>query len=290
MPPPSATETPRRSFRALFLSDFHLGARACKPAPILEFLRSVEAETIYLVGDILDLWHGGDVHWSETHDEIVTEIERHGRDGARVVYLPGNHDAMMRNPGARSFAHSELREAVIHRGVDGTRYLVLHGDQCDRRILRWHFVTRLGSRVDAMMRRIDTGMRRWSGLSEAERSVIERAIVRVNGMMMLGDRFETRLTALASATGAEGVICGHSHKPALRRHNGLAYANCGDWIDNFTALAEDHDGRLKLIEYVPQSAPRPVPGPIPVPVPVSGLVPDRVREPVDLPTMAEHGV
>lgn len=282
MSPTSVTDMPHLSYRTVFLSDFHLGARSCKPRPILEFLRSVEAETIYLVGDILDLWHGGQVHWSETHDEIVAELERHGRDGTRVVYLPGNHDAMMRHPEARSFANSELREAVVHHAADGMKYLVLHGDQIDARFLRWHFVTRLGSRVDAVMRRIDVGVRRWSGLSEADRSLIERTIVRVNGMMILGDRFETRLTALASAAGAQGVICGHSHKPALRRHNGLAYANCGDWVDNMTALAEDYDGRLKLIEYQPEPARRPVQ--------VSGPTPVLVRDPVDLPPMAENGV
>ncbi|KEO56071.1 UDP-2,3-diacylglucosamine diphosphatase [Thioclava pacifica] len=241
-------------YRSLFLSDFHLGARGCSPGPILEFLREVEAETIYLVGDILDLWHGGAVQWEAKHSEIIEILEAYAAAGTRIVYLPGNHDAPMRAPGM-NFLNFELAETEIHIGADGQRYLVLHGDQCDARILRWHAMTRFGSRMDALFRGIDAWLRRRLGRSETERSLILLAISGVNHLLARGGGYEKRLLALAESAQVDGIICGHSHKPALRAARGLTYANCGDWVDSLTALAEDHSGALQLVQWSAQRAP-----------------------------------
>ncbi|MCA0995894.1 UDP-2,3-diacylglucosamine diphosphatase [Alloyangia pacifica] len=262
MPTFSAGKIARTSYRSLFISDLHLGARACRSGPILEFLRGVEAETIYLVGDIFDLWHGGRLHWAAAHDQIMAELRSRAKDGTRVVYLPGNHDAKMRAPGA-AIEGWELREAVIHHGADGRRYLVLHGDQCDPRILRWHFMTRLGSRIDASLRQLDAYLRRRAGLTEWEQSFVDRIFAWANGMLAMGDGFERKLTRLAEAAGARGVICGHSHKPGVRLRSGITYANCGDWVDSLTALAEDFDGRLQLVSYERAPATAALPRPMP---------------------------
>ena len=40
--------------RALFLSDIHLGSRACRAEQLLSFLKDYDAEYIFLVGDIID--------------------------------------------------------------------------------------------------------------------------------------------------------------------------------------------------------------------------------------------
>lgn len=242
------SSAPRR-YRSLFLSDFHLGARGCQPAPILNFLREAEADTIYLVGDILDIWHGGRIHWSATHDAIIRELDKRAETGTRVIYLPGNHDAPMRALD-RNFMHFELAETVVHEAADGQRYLVLHGDQCDGRILRWHFMTRLGSRMDALFRGLDGWLLRRRGRHESEGSAIQWAIARFNDLMAHGKGFERRLMAMATQARAQGVICGHSHKPTLRDLHGLTYANCGDWVDSLTALAENHDGALQLLQWV----------------------------------------
>jgi len=43
-------------FRTLFISDVHLGTRGCQAERLLDFLRWHDADTIYLVGDIVDGW------------------------------------------------------------------------------------------------------------------------------------------------------------------------------------------------------------------------------------------
>ncbi|GGG71281.1 UDP-2,3-diacylglucosamine hydrolase [Salipiger pallidus] len=272
MSAPAACSAPRGSLRSLFLSDLHLGARASRPRQILEFLSGVEAETIYLVGDIFDLWHGGRVFWSDAHEAVLANLRARKRDGARIIYLPGNHDCAMRAPDA-AIEGWELREAVIHRAADGRRMLVLHGDQCDPRFLRWHFMTRLGSRLDAILRQADDWQRARGGLARDHASHAQRIITGANHVLAMGDRFERRLLKLARASGAMGVICGHSHKPALRSHDGLLYANCGDWIDSLTALTEDSHGQFDLVEFLPEIRPearpqaRPSEAPLPTPLP-----------------------
>src|SRR5579872_5048028 len=49
-------EQPERRFRTLFISDVHLGARGSQADKLLDFLRVHDADTIYLVGDIVDGW------------------------------------------------------------------------------------------------------------------------------------------------------------------------------------------------------------------------------------------
>lgn len=258
----------RREFRTLFLSDLHLGARAARPGAILEFLAAHEAETIYLVGDILDLWHGGAVFWSAAHQAVVDELTRRAEAGVRVVYLAGNHDAVLREPGVARLPEAwELREALTHRAADGRSYLVLHGDQADARLLRFHIMTRIGSRADAMIRGIDDWLWQRGRVALRGRDLrLREALGQVNGLFVMASRFEQRLIGLARAAGTQGVICGHSHKPMLREVDGMLYANCGDWVDSFTALTETHDGSLRLVEWAPAGRDVPVPGQADTPV------------------------
>ena len=92
---------------------------------------------------------------------------------------------------------------------------------------------------------------RWAGLGEY--SPIQIGIRGFNSLFVMGSRFERRLVALAKAAGQQGVICGHSHRPALREVEGAIYANCGDWVDSLTALIEDESGALRLVEWQNES-------------------------------------
>lgn len=239
--------------RSLFVSDLHLGNGGARAAEFLAFLRQTECEAIYLVGDIFDIWHVGRVVWSPDHDAILQELAARAAAGTRVVYLPGNHDAAMRNfvgigdrfLGAGTF---DLQDSITHVAADGRRWLVLHGDQCDSRFLKWHLLTRLGSRIEATLRRIDRALLRATG-SAAETGLLDLLRQGVNALVLVGNGFEQRLVRLARDGGHDGVICGHYHRPALRDHGGTTYANCGDWVDSLTALVETCDGTLRVVEW-----------------------------------------
>ena len=248
-----------RCYRSLFLSDLHLGAPGCRADALLAFLQGHDAETIYLVGDTFDLWDPLFVTWGATERQIVSLISSRVTSGRRVVCLVGNHDRALLTEQARARPEvaalaMEIHHEIVHLNGDGTRLLVLHGDVCDARLLRFHIWTRLGSRVDSFLRMAYRSLRGLRPrLDRGVRSPVEALITGLNGMLYRGRGHERRLVALARTFGCDGVICGHFHIAALHDEHGLRYANCGDWTDSCTALAEDWDGSLALIGF-PQGA------------------------------------
>ena len=134
-----ATEEPVR-VRALFLSDIHLGTKGCQADLLLDFLRRYDADLIYLVGDIVDGWRlKSGWYWPQSHNDVVQKLLRKVRKGARLIYIPGNHDEFLRDYLGTNFGGIELADQAIHEGADGRRYLVIHGDQFDLvvRHARW---------------------------------------------------------------------------------------------------------------------------------------------------------
>ena len=69
-PPPSgcADEPPSLRHRTIWISDIHLGTPGCKADFLLDYLKWNDADTIYLVGDILDGWRlRKGWHWPQSH-------------------------------------------------------------------------------------------------------------------------------------------------------------------------------------------------------------------------------
>lgn len=235
-----------RLYRTLFLSDLHLGAMGARPDLLLQFLQSHRAETYILAGDILDLWHPVVPQWGAPHQAVLEHFRQLQHDGARLIYIRGNHDPEpARAPEPRRLP-VEARQEIVHETADGRRYLVVHGDAQDRRLLQWHPLTRLGSRIDFHLRKLDRRLRD-SLPPPARRSPIEHLLHRANQVLYLRRAHEKRLVQLARARGVDGVICGHFHMAALHDRHGLIYANCGDWVDSFSALGEDLNGALRRL-------------------------------------------
>ncbi|MBI1415857.1 MAG: UDP-2,3-diacylglucosamine diphosphatase [Limimaricola sp.] len=248
----------RRHYRSLFLSDFHLGSKGCQAVELAEFLRHHSADHLYLVGDVFDTWRPMGPNWTPEHDAVVRQLMDIQQSGTQVTYLPGNHDALFMRFQGRHFDAVTIAQQCIHEAADGRRYLVIHGDSCDvfARTVPW--LANVGAWMESLLREVNKqvnrglkrlGWRRWDG--------IEELVNVVNGMLRASDRFEERLSALAVAQGLDGIVCGHFHQPALHARFGVAYANCGDWVENRSAIAEEADGTLRLLDW---SDRRPVPG------------------------------
>src|SRR5271165_3019680 len=119
-------------YRTLFLSDLHLGTRGCQAYLILDMLRHVEADTIYLIGDIIDGWRlRAGWYWPQAHNDVVQKLLRKVRRGARMVFVPGNHDEFARQFFGLTFGGIEIKRQAIHAAADGKRYLIIHGDEFD---------------------------------------------------------------------------------------------------------------------------------------------------------------
>jgi UDP-2,3-diacylglucosamine pyrophosphatase LpxH len=238
----------RQFHRTLFLSDLHLGALGSRADLILSFLDENRATTYILVGDILDLWQPLLPHWTDEAQRVVQHLRDRQAEGAVIHYLRGNHDPDPTRALADKCLDVTALDALIHEAGDQRRYLVLHGDMADMRFVRSHLMTRLGSRIDHALRRLDRALStlRRSTAVEA-RSTIEALLAGINALLYRGRRHERYLVEIARQMGLDGVICGHFHIADLHQDHGLIYANCGDWLDSMTALAETSDGSLQLL-------------------------------------------
>jgi len=240
-----------RRFRALFLSDVHLGARGCQAERLLDFLRVYDADTIYLVGDIVDGWAlKSSWYWPQAHNDVVQKLLRKARKGARLVYIPGNHDEFLRDYYGTHFGGIDVVETTIHVGVDGKRYLVIHGDLFDVVIRHAKWLALLGDRAYDAAILVNTAfnrVRRAFGLTYWSLSQWAKLKVK-NAVNFIGE-FETTLAAEAQRHGADGVICGHIHHAAIHNDFGVCYINCGDWVESCTAIAEHSDGRFEIITW-----------------------------------------
>ena len=239
-----------RHFPVLFLSDLHLGSRACRGDQLLSFLQAHTADVIYLVGDIIDTWLPLGAHWTPSQHQVLALLIDRARHGTRLIYTPGNHDAFFRRFNGHKLPGVEVVDHIIHHAADGQRYLVVHGDSCD--IFDRHFpiLSRISTRIDSGVR----GLIGWVNHQRARNGWAEWTLMDVlvkafNDAVRACDAFEARLADLARQHGTDGIICGHFHKPALNSDHGVSYANCGDWVENATALAETASGRLLLIDW-----------------------------------------
>lgn len=250
MTPPAPASAPARHFPVLFLSDLHLGSRACRDKELLSFLQGHTADVIYLVGDIIDTWLPLGAHWTPAQHQVLALLFDRARHGTRLIYTPGNHDAFFRRFIGQQMVGVEVVDRIVHQAADGQRYLVVHGDEGDLFEQNFPRLSRLGTRIDSAVRgMIGLINRQRARLGWSEWRLVDRLVKGFNDMVRACDAFEERLATVARAHGTDGIICGHFHKPALNADHGVAYANCGDWVENATALVETASGRLLLIDW-----------------------------------------
>jgi len=252
--PPADTELHSR-VRALFISDIHLGTRAAQAERLLEFLRHCEADTIYLVGDIVDFWRvRRGPHWPQAHNDVLQKLLRQVRKGVRLVLVPGNHDEALRDYAGLRFGGIEIHKDIVHTTAKGRRYFVMHGDEFDVvvRTARWlaflgdhgyEFALWLNHPLNWVRRHL--GLCYWS-LSAYLKYRVKRAVAFIGA-------FEEAVATETRRRGLEGVICGHIHHASDRSFGGIHYLNCGDWVESCTAIVETYEGELRIVHW--QEAP-----------------------------------
>ncbi|MEH0069634.1 UDP-2,3-diacylglucosamine diphosphatase [Pannonibacter sp. Pt2-lr] len=245
-----------RHYRALFISDVHLGTRGCQADLLLDFLKYNDAETVYLVGDIVDGWRlKRSWYWPQAHNDVIQKILRKARKGARIFYIPGNHDEFLRDFLGTHFGGVEVADSVVHTAADGREYLVIHGDQFDVVIRHAKWLAFFGDKAYVTALALNTGfnlMRRRLGLTYWSLSAWAKLKVK-NAVNFIG-RFEDALSDEARRKGVHGVICGHIHHAASHDIDGIHYINTGDWVESCTAVAEHHDGTFEVIRWVQRPA------------------------------------
>ncbi|MBS0581056.1 MAG: UDP-2,3-diacylglucosamine diphosphatase [Proteobacteria bacterium] len=247
---------PRQRVRTLFLSDIHLGFRHARTRELNAFLQGIEAETIVLVGDIVDaLSLARRAYWSAEHTRVLRTLLARQRAGTRLVYIPGNHDASLAMLAQMLQGQFEVHREWVHRGARGARTLVLHGDQFDGLHTTPAWLTWLGDFLHGRTVQVSStvnNVRR--ALGRPYWPLTEALKLGIAASARFIEHFEHVAADHARARGYDGVICGHIHRANLRTIRGVVYANTGDWVESCSALAECEQGRLRLLRWPPPAA------------------------------------
>ncbi|HEX9858416.1 MAG TPA: UDP-2,3-diacylglucosamine diphosphatase [Paracoccaceae bacterium] len=238
-------------YRTLFVSDTHLGTRGCQAALLLDFLRHHDAETIFLVGDIVDGWRlKRDWHWPQSHNDVVQALLAKAHEGARIIFIPGNHDEWLRSYFGTHFGGIEVMAQALHETADGRRFLVTHGDQFDAIVVHAKWLAHVGDRAYEFAVWLNRWMNRFRQIWGAQYwSLSKWAKQQVKQAVNFISEYEKVLVGEAKHGGYDGIICGHIHSANIRKINGIDYVNTGDWVESCTAVVERFDGSLHLIDW-----------------------------------------
>ncbi len=240
-------------YRAVFISDTHLGSSGCRAAELASFLKRVRTDRLFLVGDIIDMWRLKQRwYWPERHNRVITRLLKHARKGTRVVYIPGNHDEHARAYKELEFGGIKVLLEDEHTTAQGVRLLVTHGDQFDFIVKHARLLSVIGSwGYDLLV--VFNNQLNWARrkLGLAHWSLSRFIKLRIKTACQYIGQFEHVLTEEASRRGYHGVVCGHIHKAEIRTaESDVLYVNCGDWVESCTAVVEHLDGRLELIDAI----------------------------------------
>ncbi|QFY89824.1 UDP-2,3-diacylglucosamine diphosphatase [Magnetovirga frankeli] len=237
--------------RALFVSDIHIGTRDAQVDYLLELLGQTRCDYLYLLGDIIDIWKmRSGWHWTGSTNALIERVCQMAAEGTQVYYIPGNHDEMLRDYVGGSFYGVQICHEAIHETADGRRLLLIHGDEFDSVVINNRWLAHLGSwgydlllwlnrHFNQLRRRL--GFPYWS-LSAFIKGQVKNAVNFIHG-------YEQALIREARQRGFDGIVSGHIHKACLRQIDGIQYANAGDWVESCTALAEDAQGQLSIINW-----------------------------------------
>lgn len=246
---------PKRKFRSVWISDIHLGTRGCNAELLLDFLRAIECDTLYLVGDIVDGWRlRKGWYWPDSHNEVVRRILKLAHRGTRVVLIAGNHDEMLRPYAGMSFGGVEIALDAIHTTADGRRLLITHGDEFDSVVLYARWLAFLGDQAYTLLLRLNVVLNRirrrldlpyWSLSSYLKKRV-------KNAVQFIG-AFEEAVAHAARDRQVDGVVCGHIHSAEIRQIGDITYHNDGDWVESCTALVEDRAGTISILDWAEES-------------------------------------
>ncbi|HUE80222.1 MAG TPA: UDP-2,3-diacylglucosamine diphosphatase [Sphingomicrobium sp.] len=245
---------PRFTFRSVWISDTHLGTRGCNAELLLDFLRSIDCETLYLVGDIVDGWQlKKGWYWPPRHNDIVRCVLKMAKHGTQVIYVPGNHDEAFRDYVGLSFGGVEIVNEAMHLTADGRRLLILHGDEFDGVILYAKWLAFIGDGAYSLLLKANAWLNRIRRLlGKPYWSLSAHLKKRVKNAVQFISSFEQVVAHAAFERGADGVVCGHIHSAEVRQIGEVTYYNDGDWVESCTALVEHPDGRMEILDWAEQ--------------------------------------
>ncbi len=241
----------RQSCKTIVISDMHLGYSSSKVAQVCAFLNSMDCERLILNGDIFDGWRlrKKGSKWKPEYTNFVKSVmDMMDSRGTEVVYTVGNHDAFIEKLIPMTFSNiSLLKDYTLIS--EGHKYFVTHGDIFDEISTNITWLAKIGDigyRILVVINKLYDKWRKWRGKPLFSFSIRIRRKVKE---AFASKRLFEMMADIAKSHKCEGIICGHTHRPADMMVNGIRYLNSGDWIECMTALIEFTDGDWHLLKY-----------------------------------------
>lgn len=242
----------RKHLRTIIISDIHLGTAGAKAREVVHFLLQYTCDTLILNGDVIDAWelkkYG---KWKVKHTRFFKVILKMMEENdTKVIYLHGNHDDFIDTIIPLQIGNLSLQMDYILQSANGKNYYVVHGDIFDKVTTHFKWLAQAGSLAYTFSLWLNKGFNALIGLAGLKPVAISKFLKgKVKSIVSPKKSYENKLTQLAKEKKCEGIICGHTHKPAFRDLGEVFYMNSGDWVESMTALTEDFEGNWELVYY-----------------------------------------
>jgi len=236
-------------YRSIFISDIHLGTKACAADKLNAFMKESKCDNLYLIGDIIDMWAlKRKWYWPQEHSDFIKKIINRAKHGTNVVYVIGNHDEILRNwlDLGLEFGNIKFCNEYEHISESGNTWLLTHGDLFDS-IMAHKWLAIVGDRAYTFLLQTNTflnwvrskfGLGYWS-LSKWAKSNTKTVLNFIY-------KFEDHIATYAKDKKYSGVFAGHIHAPAIKTMNDIMYMNTGDFCETCSAIVERMDGVFEL--------------------------------------------
>ena len=239
----------KAKYRTLFISDVHMGTKISRTSELLDFLKNIKVEKIYLVGDIIDV--SGlrrKFYWDSNHNAIIRRLIKLSKRGIKIIYIPGNHDADIKDFSGLDFAGITILKQDIHKTAANKKLLIVHGDEFDG-VLRTEmfFLYNIGDRSYDMAVALSNVLSRIMKIFGKNWSLSQYLKSKVKNVVKFLNNFELMLVQKARHFKVDGIVCGHIHTAELKTIDGIIYANCGCWTESCNAVVETMDGEMKVL-------------------------------------------
>jgi len=243
----------KSKYRSIFISDFHLGSRACKAEQLVKFLKSHQCENLYLVGDIIDGWRLKQTFfWPQSHNNVIRQLLTKAKRGTKIYYIVGNHDEALRNwlLFFQKLGNLEILNSAEYTTVNGKTLLVTHGDMFDSLMhsKTGKLLMHLGDKLYDCLIIVNDWLSKIRSFLNLPFWSLSKYI-KENTKKVVGyiTQFEDLMLDYCKSKGYDGIIVGHVHTPNIKELAGVSYYNCGDFTENCSAIVETYDGEFKLI-------------------------------------------
>lgn len=226
-----------KKYKTIFLSDIHLGSQHCQSEKLFRELKKVEAQNLFLVGDIITQ------NAKENNRDIIKFIELINSKSWNITYILGNHEKERKHPQIELCPNNTLKTYSHYIYNNGKQNIyIIHGDSFHSKDIFNRALKFTLNKIKRTAQKIEDNKNRGNA------STLYHKRVKPIAQKYLHNSYIKYLTKLAQKNRCQSVICGHIHLPEVIKTPKATYLNCGDWVNNSSYIVEEFNGEFTLIE------------------------------------------